>query len=433
MVGFFGVYQDVTARRKAEEALRDAYETLEEKVRARTAALEEESNMRLALVRDLEDARIKAEAITQSKTRFLAAASHDLLQPLSAARLLVSALSNTVDDQDAHSHGLLDRIDQSITHADLLIRTLLDISRLDAGGVTPQVSVFALGAMIRETAAPFVEAAEAKGLKLRFLPTHHWVCSDRGLMVSVLQNLISNAVRYTEEGGIVVGVRRRDETLALQVVDTGPGIPEAERDRIFKEFERGPSQRDNDQGLGLGLAIVERIVTRLEHSIAVRSGPQGGSIFEVVLPKATPDLDLPAPKPRRARKASLEGVRVLCLDNDSGVLQAMTSLLKGWGMQAEGAKNEIEARAAFEGEPPDIAVIDFKLDNNVLGPDVYRHLCERWTKTPPGLVATAERSEDVLEIIQALDLELIHKPVAPARLRASLSAIWSKAQSPKTD
>ncbi|WP_019960191.1 hybrid sensor histidine kinase/response regulator [Woodsholea maritima] len=426
VVGFFGLYLDVTARRRAEEGLRIANETLEEKVRARTAALEAESEMRLALVRDLEEARMQAEGATQSKTRFLAAASHDLLQPLSAARLLISALSNTLKKDEDHAQGLLTRIDQSITHADLLIRTLLDISRLDAGGVTPHLSVFALDPLIRETVAPLHDGAHEKGLSIHIVATKTWVCSDRGLMVSVLQNLVSNAVRYTQTGGIVVGVRRRGDMLALQVVDTGPGIKPELRAKIFNEFERGEHTRQDDRGLGLGLAIVERILARLDHPITIKDGPKGGSIFEILLPAGDPDIHIPAPKPRRIQKASLEGVRILCLDNDPSVLQALTSLLTGWGCFPIGAKTEAEARAAFEEGPPDLVILDFRLDQDETGPDVYERLCAHWLTRPPGIVATAERSEDVAEIVADAGLDLIHKPVAPASLRANLSAIWSQ-------
>jgi PAS domain S-box-containing protein len=224
VVGFFGVYQDNTARREAEEGLKRAYETLETRVEERTAALKAESEARLALAKDLEHARQAAEAATQSKTRFLAAASHDLLQPLSAARLFAGALEEDLKDGSEGQAKLAQRIERSIDHADRLLRALLDISRLDADGVTPRQSVFSLGELMQETAAQFIPAAEAKGLKLRVAPCRLAVFSDRGLMTSVLQNLISNAVRYTKSGTVLVGARRQGDTVRLQVIDTGPGV-----------------------------------------------------------------------------------------------------------------------------------------------------------------------------------------------------------------
>ena len=426
VVGFFGIYQDITARRVAEEGLLEAYATLEDKVRERTAALEAEGAKRLALVEDLETANALAEAATQSKTRFLAAASHDLLQPLSAARLLTSALSSELGKAPDDTQSLLQRIDQSIENADLLLRALLDISRLDAGGVTPEISRFELDALIAETAAPMTEKAAEKGLELRTVRSGLWVESDRGLMMSVLQNLIANAVRYTQTGGIVIGARRRSSSVVLQVVDTGPGIATDMREQIFREFERGKGTRSDDRGLGLGLAIVDRILQRLGHAISVLDGPAGGSVFQVELPRCAADAQPKPTRRARTRARDLSGLEVLCLDNDPAVLEGFEELLGRWGCQVTAARDEAEARTAYPDTGPDLAIIDYQLDDREIGPEVFERLCEDWGAHPPALLATAEKGPHVDAAADRLGMQMISKPVAPAVLRASLTALQTR-------
>ncbi|MFP4520475.1 MAG: hybrid sensor histidine kinase/response regulator, partial [Oceanicaulis sp.] len=395
-----------------------AYDTLEQRVEERTAALKAESEARLTLAKDLEQARAAAEAATQSKTRFLAAASHDLLQPLSAARLFAGALEAELDDAGARTTAR--RIERAIEHADTLLRALLDISRLDAGGVTPRPTVFSLGELITETAAQFAPAAEAKGLALKVMPCRLAVLSDRGLMTSVVQNLISNAVRYTERGTVLVGARRSGKEVRLQVIDTGPGVPEDRRKAIFKEFERGAMAGNEDRGLGLGLAVVERICTSLGHRLTLTSTVGQGSNFEVRLPRARSRPG--APKPVRRRAASLDGLKVLCLDDEPEVVAAMTALLSRWGCEARGALSRTEALSAFQ-TPPDAVLVDYRLGGGDTGPAAYEALCETWGVRPPGLVITAERGAEAGAAAEAAGLERIAKPAPPAVLRASLASL----------
>ena len=424
VVGFFGVYQDNTARREAEEGLKRAYETLETRVEERTAALKAESEARLQLARDLEQARRAAEAATQSKTRFLAAASHDLLQPLSAARLFAGALEAELEDGPAGARETAQRIERAIDHADKLLRALLDISRLDAGGVTPRPGVFSLGELIEETAAQFTAAAEAKGLRLIAMPCRVAVLSDRGLMTSVLQNLISNAVRYTQSGAVLVGARRSGETVRLQVIDTGPGVPEARRKAIFREFERGAMASSEDRGLGLGLAVVDRICKSLGHRLTLTSAVGVGSTFEVRLPRARSKPG--AARPARRATASLEGMKVLCLDDEPPVVDAMVALLQRWGCDARGARDRSGALRAFNGTAPDAVLIDYRLGEGDTGPSVYDHLCEHWGARPPGLVITAERGEGAEREAAQAGLDLLPKPAPPAVLRASLAGLKAR-------
>ncbi|MGJ3232562.1 MAG: sodium:solute symporter family transporter [Oceanicaulis sp.] len=423
VVGFFGVYQDNTARREAEVGLKRAYETLETRVEERTAALKAESEARLQLAEDLEQARAAAEAATQSKTRFLAAASHDLLQPLSAARLFAGALEAELEEDGPRDTAR--RIERAIDHADKLLRALLDISRLDAGGVTPRPTVFSLGELIEETAAQFTPAAKAKGLTLKVMPCRLAVFTDRGLMTSVVQNLISNAVRYTQSGTVLVGARRSGKEVRLQVIDTGPGVPEARRAAIFREFERGAMASSEDRGLGLGLAVVDRICKSLGHKLILRSEVGAGSVFEVRLPRAKAKPG--AARPARRTAASLEGLKVLCLDDEPPVLDAMVALLQRWGCDARGARDRDGAVRAFNGTAPDAVLVDYRLADADTGPAVYEALCAHWNARPPGLLITAERGEDARADAAASGLDLLAKPAPPAVLRASLASLKGKA------
>ncbi|GGE46280.1 two-component sensor [Marinicauda pacifica] len=426
VLGFYGVYQDVTARREAEIGLKRAYETLEEKVEARTAALRAESQARLELARDLEIARREAEAATASKTRFLAAASHDLLQPLSAARLLTSALEQEMEAAGDRPRDLARRIDRAIENADQLLRALLDISRLDAGGVTPNLSVFSLGLLIEDTANQFAPRAAAKGVELTSVANRLSVYSDRGLMTSVLQNLVSNAVRYTETGRVLVGARRSADAVTLCVYDTGPGIGEDERERVFREFERGSRSTREDRGLGLGLAIVDRIVKRLGHPIRVQSEVGHGTCFQVVIPRASGRAARTNAGSRRAG-ASLDGLRVLYVEDDPGVLEAGVDAMRRWGCEVEGVPGGKEAMDAFGGNAPDVAVLDYQLEEDETGPELYERLCLQWGVRPPGLLATAERGAAVRDAAARSALDVLSKPLAPAALRASLAAMKRRA------
>lgn len=408
VLGFYGVYQDVTARREAEAGLKRAYETLEEKVAERTA--------------ELQAAQAQAEAATQSKTRFLAAASHDLLQPLSAARLLVSSLDQDLAASPQSTRDLVARIDRSIENADQLLRALLDISRLDASGVQPDISEFSLQPLIEDLVSQFQPKAEAKGIMVRYVATRTATRTDRGLLASMVQNLLANAVRYTETGRILIGVRRRGSQLCLQVHDTGPGMTQDLQDKMFKEFERGPRRGNADRGLGLGLAIVDRIGRQLDIAIRVRSEPGSGSCFELILPRANARTE-----PRRRRptsSAALEGLYILHVDNEPELLDAGLSLLGRWGCHALGALDEAQALAAdFGPQGPDIVILDYHLEDGALGPDVYRALTAHYGRRIPGLLVTADRSSEPEEAAREFGLTLLRKPVAPAALRAALAAM----------
>ncbi|MEM6834180.1 MAG: PAS domain-containing hybrid sensor histidine kinase/response regulator, partial [Pseudomonadota bacterium] len=367
--GYVTTYMDVTARVAAEDALKKTNETLEQRVRERT--------------RDLEVLNQELEKATASKTRFLAAASHDLLQPLSAARLFTSALQEELPGEAADKTALLDKIDQSIASADSLLKALLNISKLDGGGIEPRFTSFCLGDLLTELHDEFAIITGAKGVDLRMVDTKEFVRSDRALLRSVLQNFLSNAARYCGSGSILFGCRRSGDTLRIQVWDTGPGIPQHEQRKIFEEFhqlrQRGTGPRE---GLGLGLAIVRRIARLLNHPVALVSNPGQGSCFEIKVPIAPREVDI---RPAKVSTVGpLDALDVLCIDNDPVILNATVALLKRWGCNPRtiATAQELEASAASKAVP-DLILLDYQLDDGATGFDYLNILSERWEMLPP--------------------------------------------------
>lgn len=393
--GYVTSYTDITADRRAEQAL-------EEKVAERTEQL-----------RHANEALAEA---TQSKTRFLAAASHDLIQPLNAARLFASALGEEVAGHEGHA-ALVRDLDGSIASADRLIRALLDISKLDSGGIGPKIEEVALDQVFEEIAREFRVQAEAKGIALRRVRTSAWLATDRTLLTSVLRNLVSNAIRYTQEGGVLLGVRRRGDDVTLCVHDTGRGIAEDDIQRIFREFERGSST--DREGLGLGLAIVSRTTALLDTKVHVVSQPARGSRFSLSLPVLRWGAPLPLEQVSRTVR-SVKQARVLVVDNDTAVLAATCALLSKWGLNPVCATGLVSALDVCP-SAPDMAIMDFRLDGEERGDSVYGELCMAWRAQPPAILLTAEDSEETEFAAMAMDANRLLKPASPAALRALVS------------
>ncbi|MXO51622.1 response regulator [Erythrobacter gaetbuli] len=392
--GYVTSYSDVTADRRAEQAL-------EQKVAERTQQLSEANNA--------------LEAATRSKTRFLAAASHDLIQPLNAARLFASALGEEVRGRDQLERLVRD-LDGSITSADRLIRTLLDISKLDGGGIEPRPEPVALDEIFDEMMREFSVQAESKGLALKRVPTSVWIDTDRALLGSVVRNLLSNAIRYTDKGGVLLGVRRAGGDVDLCVYDTGAGIADEDIERMFGEFQRGRTQ--DREGLGLGLAIVRRITALLGVEVQTRSVVGRGSRFAVRLPVLRWGARVQAERRRAA--SSLAGARILVVDNDPAALSATAALLGKWGLAvtcAHGLSQALEVA----GTPPDVAIMDFRLDEDERGDGVYEALCAAWGKRPPAILLTAEAGEETERAAARMGAQRLLKPSSPAALRALIS------------
>ena len=414
--GFVTTFADVTAYKRVEHALIDANETLEQRVAQRTAELSQALEaQRLA--------KQEAESANQSKTRFLAAASHDLLQPLNAARLFTGALA-VKPQSDAESRLLSSRIDSALRAAEDLLDGLLDISRLDSGALKPEPAPFLADQLCIALQEQFLPMAEQRGLELRVhagaLPVH----SDRGLLRRILQNFVANALRYTQHGGVLIAARPRGDHIEFQVWDTGPGISPEHSAAIFQEFHRleQPSPW-GEKGLGLGLSICERIARMLGHPIALRSLPGRGSVFSVCVPRAASAPQEPARAPVVA-PSGVAGLRALCVDNDPTILEGMRALLGRWGLAVDTATGLEPALLVAREQAPDILLVDLHLGETLDGLavlDILRR--ELGPKPPPGALVTAESSDELQRRCREAGYPLLNKPVRPAALRALIAAL----------
>jgi Na+/proline symporter/signal transduction histidine kinase/CheY-like chemotaxis protein len=416
--GFVATCNDVTARVRTAEALRESdrqlrqsTETLEQRVIERTA--------------ELEASRAEAEAANLGKTRFIAAASHDLLQPLHAARLFTAAM---IDRDPGNDLG--GKIDASLGAVESLLDALLDISKLDAGAFKPEKRPFALQPLFDSLATAFAPVAARRGVELVVVPTRAFVSTDPAFLRRILQNLLSNALRYGRTEGrparVLLGCRRLGEALRIEVKDNGPGIASDKQAVIFDEFVRLQAEDDpprEERGLGLGLAIVDRIARMLDLPVGIASAPGRGSTFSVVVPRVPAVVAAPIPPPAPQPTPSVEAESfVLCIDNEARVREAMATLLGGWGCRVATAASHAEAQAevARAGRLPDLVLADLHLDDDSDGLEVVEALRRAWGRTVPAALVTADRDPTLRLRARARQVELLHKPVKPAALRALL-------------
>ncbi|MDB5569982.1 MAG: histidine kinase [Hyphomicrobiales bacterium] len=416
--GLVTTYTDVTQAVAAEEALEATNETLEQRVRERTDEL-------VRLNGELAHAKAIAEDANSSKTRFLAAASHDILQPLNAARLYATSLLERSAAGADVTRELVANLDTSLESVEEILTALLDISRLDAGAMKAEPSTFRIEEVLAQLRVEFEPMAKEKGLRVTFMPSSLSVRSDRRMLRRLLQNLISNAIKYTPRGRVLVGCRRRGADVSIEVWDTGLGIPEARQKDVFREFERLAPAAKTARGLGLGLSIVERLSRVLEHQVRLSSQPGKGSMFRVDVPRAAPAIKgaaMEAAHVSADQHQPLAGLLVLALDNEPRILDGMRALLTGWGcvVVTAGDIDEAEAKLAARGAAPDAVLADYHLDNGD-GIATIALLRRRFGAGTPAMLITADRSPEVRDLAQANDIRVLNKPVKPAALRAVLS------------
>lgn len=416
--GFVTSYADVTAYQRASLRLRELADTLEHRVRSRTEELS-------AVNVELAQAKAAADRANAAKTRFLAAATHDLIQPISAARMFLGAF----DPEDASAPRLQTlhrQLDDSLAAAEQLLAGLLDISRLEAGAQPMQVEVLHLSEVLNPLAAEFAALARQQGITWRAISTRAIVRTDPALLRRVLQNFLSNALRYTDSGRVLLGCRRQRRGVRIEVWDTGPGIPEARRGEIFEEFRRlRKNDRQGRAGLGLGLAIAERVARLLGHPIGVRSIEGRGSVFWIEVPWGEP-ATLRSARPATADLApsALQGLTVLVIDNEPAVLEGMTTLLERWGctVVADRGQPNLAARAVHWPEI-DLALIDYHLDDGLSGIALLEDCQRSRVRRIPGIVITADHTDAAREAAASAGYEVLPKPASPARLRALIQRV----------
>jgi signal transduction histidine kinase len=362
------------------------------------------------------------EAANLAKSRFVAAASHDLRQPLHALNLFVTQLRRETDQ--AEQARLVERIDASVAAMNELFNALLDISKLDAGVVTPSVSEFPVDHLLKRIEMTFAAAAREKGLRLRVVSSGAFIRSDFILLERILLNLVSNAIRYTNGGGVIVGCRHRGGTLRIEVWDSGIGIPEDQRGGIFREFYQLPTaDRDRSGGLGLGLAIVDRLCRLLDHPIELISRLGGGSRFAVVVAMAP--LRRLTDQPPEAVAHQTMGKLVLVIDDDVLVLDSMRGVLKSWGCGVVTANSGAAALASLADHEraPDLIISDYRLGDGNNGIQAIERLREALRAPVPAFLISGDTAPERLREARASGYYLLHKPVLPITLRATISQL----------
>lgn len=401
---------------------------LETQVRARTEELKAALNRLERANSQLTSARDGAERANRFKTRFFTAVGHDLLQPLHAARLSLSALGEIHGDQ--HHTRLIGQVDHALSTIEELLRTILDLSKLDSGAIKPSLQPVEIPDLFRSVLVDIEPIARAKGLLVTMRSRDVAVTSDPLMLRRILQNLLANAVQYTERGRVLLSCRKRGAHFRIDVWDTGPGIAPSEQSKIFEEFHRGAAgQRSHAGGFGIGLAIISRMAEALGHRIELCSETGRGTRFSVFVPAAGDAVTHRASGARDRQSAAsraygLAAMKVIVIDNDAGVRDAMRALLDRWGCDSRLIARLADIEDLIGNEPgfrPDIILADFHLDNGEQGLDAVTRLRAEALISIPTVVITADHSAEVAEAVAKAGCEILRKPVKPAELRALIT------------
>jgi Na+/proline symporter/signal transduction histidine kinase len=416
--GFVSTFLDITDSKMDERAMRQMNESLEMMVEDRTQELS-----------DLNQALHKAN---EGKTRFLAAAGHDLMQPLNAAHLFTSSLQQRLQIKNNHLQcqeelEILQHIDNSLHVAEHLINTLLDISRLDTGTIKPTLTSFNLHTLLTSLSSEFGVIAAQKGLTLRWVDCHSWILSDDKLLRRILQNLLLNAVRYTPQGKILLGCRHHHNSISIQIWDTGIGIPDDQIELIFNEFHRirhkHLDQSIDSKGLGLGLAIAQRISQLLGHPLSVQSWVGKGTVFSVTVPIA-PAIEQRQPVAKQATESTLHNITVFCVDNEPMILNGINTLLQQWhcnSVMASSLKTALQSAKQMS-TAPSALLIDYQLDDEY-GFDVIDALDNCWEDVVPAILMTADHSQQVKQKAAQRGYYFLQKPITPEALQQALKSV----------
>ncbi len=415
-------FTDVTDMLRAQSTLRETAETLERHVTERTGELvavnrqlAEEVAERRAVESQLMDAKTLAEKANLSKTSFLAAASHDLLQPLNAARLFVAALGDR--RLALPTRALVSQASTALDSVEDLLEALLEISRLDAGAIQPEIGDFRLDRMLETLRVEFAPMARSAGLALTIEAAPIWVRSDMRLLRRILQNFVSNAVRYTQRGSVRLTCTERADSVRVSVADTGPGIAANKQSLIFEEFRRFDTRQG---GKGLGLAIVRRASDMLGHAVTLESEPGVGSTFSIDLPIGTPVAETAEAAEGPGRDRTMRGRCILVIDNERSIQGGMRTLLEGWGCTVQTANGHDEAVAQFgPGQKPDVMLVDYHLNDNETGDATIGRLTEHFGPVP-AIMISADRGKALKAQLDERAIPLLNKPLKPAQLRALL-------------
>ena len=411
--GFVISFTDITSETKAIRAIKTANETLEQRVLERTL--------------ELEDALAVAERANASKSRFVAAASHDLLQPLSAAKLYIASLDNASSDERARD--IIGKAGRALNSVENILEALLDISKLDSGRASFNIGAVSLEVILDQLRDEFSPIAAQKKLDLRFVKTNAVVQSDATYLRRILQNLIGNALRYTDAGKVLVGVRQNKSSVRVEVWDTGPGIPDDKQNIIFGEFQRLNASASAAEGMGLGLAIVERACSLLNHPLRVESKVGVGTGFLVEIPRTVRSVQHPNQKQEYNIQTIEPNLVALLIENDVELQGALTITMEQWGIDVLPVLSGSEAIALLHEIDivPDVILADYQLDLGETGIDAIRQLWSIYGRIPAALI-TANRTQQVMQDCQKSGIELMYKPISSENLRDYIGRVSSQAK-----